>query len=110
MPSLKSVSPLKSVSHKPVAVMTSKGQLTVPIDIRRPLDLQSGDRLQFEIVSPDTVMLTVKRKRDALKMLDALPRLVPVPLDRVAVRSATDHAMQEKFGQTAKLGQTDADR
>jgi antitoxin PrlF len=33
------------------ATLTSKGQITIPVEVRRLLNVQTGDRLEFEIVA-----------------------------------------------------------
>jgi len=44
-----------------VATMTSRGQVTIPVDIRRELGLEPGTRLDFVPQSGDTVVLRVRR-------------------------------------------------
>ncbi|HEX7707220.1 MAG TPA: AbrB/MazE/SpoVT family DNA-binding domain-containing protein [Thermoanaerobaculia bacterium] len=65
----------------PTATMTSKGQITIPKEIREHLGVGSGDRLSFQIggagevvVEPETV--DVRTLRGALKR-----RGRPVSLD-----------------------------
>jgi antitoxin PrlF len=35
-----------------VATLTSKGQITIPADVRRALNVQTGDRVEFVQVQP----------------------------------------------------------
>jgi len=44
------------------ATMTSKGQTTIPKDIRDVLGIKSGDRITFTQMSDGTVMLRAKTK------------------------------------------------
>jgi AbrB family looped-hinge helix DNA binding protein len=45
------------------ATMTSKGQVTLPADIRRDFDLQAGDRLVFFRALSGDLRLHISRKR-----------------------------------------------
>jgi len=54
------------------ATLTSKGQLTVPIEIRRLYDLKQGDELAFR-VAEDAIEVTPVRRRAASSFLGALP-------------------------------------
>ncbi len=36
----------------PTATLTSKGQITIPADVRRSLNVQAGDRVEFVQVEP----------------------------------------------------------
>lgn len=44
------------------AKITSKGQITVPRDVRRALGLRAGDRLVFESVGQEVRLRAVKTK------------------------------------------------
>ena len=45
------------------ATLTSKGQITIPKEIRSSLGLQSGDRMTFTLMPDSTVVMRVKTKR-----------------------------------------------
>jgi AbrB family looped-hinge helix DNA binding protein len=42
----------KSKEIMPEATLTSKGQITVPIEVRKALALELGDKLEFVLVAP----------------------------------------------------------
>lgn len=64
------------------ATVTSKGQVTIPADIRRSLGLESQDRLSFTPMPDGTVVLRAKTQSVvALKGL-----LKPKPGQRVAIK------------------------
>lgn len=45
------------------ATLTSKGQTTIPKDIRDSLGIKPGDRLTFTVLPDSTVLLRAKTKR-----------------------------------------------
>jgi AbrB family looped-hinge helix DNA binding protein len=45
------------------ATLTSKGQTTIPKEIRDTLSLKSGDRITFTLMPDGTVQMRVKNKR-----------------------------------------------
>jgi AbrB family looped-hinge helix DNA binding protein len=55
----------------PIAVMTSKGQLTIPKAVRDALSLKSGDEVEIEVVSEDSALL--RRRPSAGVLPDAQP-------------------------------------
>ena len=44
------------------AILTRKGQTTIPKEIRDRLGLKPGDRLTFTLVADGTVLVRVKRR------------------------------------------------
>jgi antitoxin PrlF len=44
------------------ATLTSKGQTTIPKEIRDSLRLKAGDRMTFTLMPDDTVVMRVKGK------------------------------------------------
>jgi len=55
------------------ATLTSKGQTTVPKDIRDHLHLRPGDRIEF-VIEPDGRVVLVSASFDAADLAGALPR------------------------------------
>lgn len=45
------------------ATLTSKGQTTIPREIREELGLEAGDKLSFTLLSDGTVVMRAKRRR-----------------------------------------------
>ena len=44
------------------STLTSKGQTTIPKDIRDSLGIKSGDRMTFTLMPDGTVLLRIKNK------------------------------------------------
>jgi antitoxin PrlF len=55
------------------STLTSKGQTTIPKDIRDSLGLKSGDRITFTLMPDGTVQMRVKNK-SALAVAGSLRR------------------------------------
>lgn len=56
-----------------VATLTSKGQLTLPADLRKQLNLHAGDKVLFVVTENGTEMLPFSRPVESLKSI--LPKL-----------------------------------
>lgn len=73
--------------------LTSKGQVTVPIEVRRALDLHAGDALVFELQG-DEIRVRTEKRRGLSDLRGALPATRPFP-GRDAVRAETARRMAE---------------
>ena len=63
------------------ATLTSKGQTTIPREVREGLKLEPGDRLQFTMLPNGTVLMRAKKRTvAALAGLLHDPRRKPVSL------------------------------
>lgn len=60
------------------ARLTSKGQLTIPIEIRRRYDLATGDEVEFIAEKKGAYLVPLKR-RHLLELAGALPASKPWP-------------------------------
>jgi len=45
----------------PTATVTSKGQVTIPLEVRKRLRLKTGDRIEFQFGAAGEVLLTSRR-------------------------------------------------
>ena len=52
----------KEASPMSVTTLTSKGQTTIPKEIRDSLGMKPGDRMTFTLMPDGTVVMRVKRK------------------------------------------------
>jgi len=54
-----------------LATLTSKGQVTIPVDVREALGLQPQDKLNFTVLPDGTVIVRAK-KRSILELAGTL--------------------------------------
>ena len=81
----------------PTSTVTSKGQITIPIEIRRRLGLRSGDRLEFLFGSDGEVIVRPKRVR-----LESLFGILQKPGQRPLTVREMDEAVQKSVGKARK--------
>ncbi len=73
--------------------MTSKGQVTVPAEVRRQLGLKAGDRVIFVLGEGDEVALRVPHYPDVASTLGAAGRLPePRPWEEIERVAAEERA------------------
>jgi len=61
-----------------ITTITSKGQITIPKDVRQALGLKAHDQAIFT-VEGNRAILTPVRKRSIMELHGALPTTVPFP-------------------------------
>lgn len=69
-----------------VARITTKGQVTIPAQIRRELAIQEGDTLVFEVIQPDEARVRVIKRKKLTELYGALPATRPYP-GKAAIRN-----------------------
>jgi antitoxin PrlF len=80
--------------YKSSATMTSKGQVTVPADIREKLGVKAGDRLDFHLAdSGKLTVVPVKRR----SILESRLELEPLALGRPLTQKDIDDAVGEEM-------------
>ena len=75
--------------YKIAATLTSKGQITLPAELRRRWGLKSGDKVDFVFESEERVLLTSKKRRSILASRD---ELAPLSLGRPLTQEDIDRA------------------
>ena len=74
------------------AKITSKGQITVPIEVRRRWNLKAGDQIDFEISDVSGGSFGPPRRRSILESAGTLP---PLDLGRTLRREDIEAAIEE---------------
>lgn len=67
------------------ATLTSKGQTTIPKEIRDSLGMKAGDRMTFTLMPDGTVVMRVKRK-NVMELAGVLHKKgrKPVPIEQMS--------------------------
>jgi AbrB family looped-hinge helix DNA binding protein len=85
------------MSYEADATITSKGQITVPAEIREKLGVKIGDRLRFHLTKSGRLTVTPIRRRSIFDRLDEL-KLPSIgrPVTREDIDAAIGEAMEEQ--------------
>jgi AbrB family looped-hinge helix DNA binding protein len=62
-----------------LARVTTKGQITIPAEVRKALDIGAGDDLLFEIVEAGEARIRVLKRHPLSDLYGALPATCPYP-------------------------------
>ena len=76
------------------ATLTSKGQLTIPKEVRERLGLSSGDQVVFEF-DGDSVRLRVERRKSLEELRGSLPATREYPGKEAEREAARRHTVRE---------------
>lgn len=69
-----------------IARVTAKGQVTIPVEVRRSLGISEGDDLLFEINEAGEARVRVIKRRSVMDLYGALPATRAYP-GKEAVRT-----------------------
>jgi len=81
------------------ATLTSKGQLTIPAEVRADLRLESGDRVAFERVGDGSYR--IRAVKGDIRALRGILRAKGPPLSVEDMNNAVMDAAVEKFERSA---------
>jgi antitoxin PrlF len=76
------------------ATITSKGQVTVPAEIREKLGVKAGDRLHFRLTESGKLTVTPIRRRS---IFDSLDELKLPSIGRPVTREDIDSAIEQEI-------------
>ncbi len=83
----------------PIATVTSKGQITIPKQVREHLDVKSGDKLEFRVGEDGTVSL-VPITRSAESVLGAFAHKAKGPVSAAEAKQKMAEALRRKSSRT----------
>jgi antitoxin PrlF len=78
-----------------ITTTTSKGQVTIPRDIRESLGLSQGDRIPFILEENRAILVPIARKRPLRDLYAAMPATRPYPGHDV-IREEVHRALAER--------------
>jgi antitoxin PrlF len=79
-----------------LARVTTKGQVTIPAEVRKALDIGEGDDLLFEVVEAGEARIRVLKRRRLSDLYGALPATRPYP-GKEAVRTEMGQGLGERL-------------
>lgn len=85
--------------NEQLTIVTRKGQVTIPVEIRRALDLKEGDTVSW-IMEEDQVRL--RRGRNVVTRTAGMLRGEDPPLAAVEERAALEQAIAEEVTRRAE--------
>jgi antitoxin PrlF len=62
-----------------LARVTTKGQVTIPAEVRKALNIGEGDELLFEVVGAGEARILVLKRQRLSDLYEALPATRPYP-------------------------------
>ena len=79
-----------------LARVTSKGQVTIPAEIRKALNIGEGDDLLFEVVETGEARIRVLKRQRLSDLYGALPATRPYP-GKEQVRTEVGQGLGERL-------------
>ena len=83
----------------PISKVTSKGQVTIPVEVRQALGIEQGDELLFEVTPEQLAQMRVIKRQRLSDLYGALQAKRPYP-GKSAIREEVGKAL----GRTKRTG------
>jgi len=87
-----------------IARITTKGQVTIPAQVRKTLGLKEGDTLVFEVTDQHEARIRVIKRQRLTELYGALPATRPFP-GKEAIRSEVGQHLGEQLSQPTESDQ-----
>ena len=81
-----------------LARVTTKGQVTIPTEVRKALDIGAGDDLLFEVVEAGEAIIRVLKRQRLSDLYGALPATRPYPV-KEEVRTEVGQGLGERLAE-----------
>jgi AbrB family looped-hinge helix DNA binding protein len=78
-----------------MARVTAKGQVTIPVEVRKSLDIKEGDDLLFEVAAEGEARIRIIKRRSLMDLYGALPATRAYP-GKEAVRAAVGRSLGKR--------------
>lgn len=82
-----------------ISRVTTKGQVTIPTEVRKALDIEQGDDLVFEVNPDRTARFRVIKRQRLSDLYGALRATKPFP-GKEAIRQQAGEALEERTKRT----------
>lgn len=83
--------------YKARSTVTSKGQITLPVELRRRWEIKAGDQIDFALQDDGRVLLRKHIRRSIFETLKELPPLsLGRPLTQQDIEDSITEAMEEQ--------------
>jgi antitoxin PrlF len=79
-----------------LARVTTKGQVTIPAEVRKALDIGEGDDLLFEVVEAGEACIRLLKHRPLSDLYGTLPATRPYP-GKEAIRAEVGQGLGERL-------------
>ncbi len=87
-----------------IARVTTKGQVTIPAQVRKTLDLKEGDALVFEVTTQNEARIRVIKRQRLTELYGILPATRPFP-GKEATRAEVGQHLGDQLSQPADSDQ-----
>jgi AbrB family looped-hinge helix DNA binding protein len=78
-----------------IAKVTAKGQVTIPVEVRKSLDIKEGDDLLFEVAAGGEARIRILKRRSLMDLYGALPATHAYP-GKEAIRTTVGQSLGKR--------------
>ena len=80
-----------------IARVTTKGRITIPVQVRKALGLKKGDALVIEVTNQDEARIRIIKRQRLTELYRILPATRPFPRKEATRAEAGQHLGEQRF-------------